>query len=95
MADRGFLLEEQFAMRSVKLITPSFTKGKSQLSPAEVELSRQMSRARIHVERVIGRLKDFQILGGTMPIAFVKRKYTCFKSVYSVAGKVNINEPLL
>lgn len=95
MADRGFLLKEQFAQRGVKLITPAFTKGKKQLSAEEVESSRMMSRARIHVERVIGRVKDFKILSHQMPNCLVRRKGTCYKIIFSVGGIVNINSPLL
>ena len=51
LADCGFdILDE--------LTLPPFTKGKSQLSHREVEESRSLSRIRIHVERVIGRLKN-------------------------------------
>ena len=33
---------------------PPFTRGKKQLSQPEVDTARQLSRVRIHVERVIG-----------------------------------------
>lgn len=95
MADRGFVMKEEFAQRGVKLIMPAFTKGKLQLSPAEVEISRRMSRARIHVERVIGRMKDFKIFSGTMPISFVKKRGTCKKVLHVTGGIVNTNNPLL
>lgn len=49
MADRAFTMKEDFAMRGAKLIVPAFTKEKRQLSTQEVEESRQMSKARIHV----------------------------------------------
>ena len=54
LADRGFQMDEEFAFVGAKLVVPAFTKGKSQLSAQEVEESRFMSRARVHVERVIG-----------------------------------------
>lgn len=99
MADRGFTMTEDFAMKGAKLIVPSFTKGKRQLSPCEVEESRQMSRARIHVERIIGRTKDFRILKETLPISLIKRKNssetTCEKIMAVVSGCVNTNPPLL
>jgi len=44
LADRGFLLKDDFAMNcSTELLMPAFTKGKSQLSPEEVEVSRKIS----------------------------------------------------
>ena len=45
------------------------TKGESQLSASEVDESRQLAHVRIHVERVIGRLKDFKILQSIIPIS--------------------------
>ena len=39
LADRGFLIEDDVAIRGVKLVIPVFTKVKQQLSKREVELS--------------------------------------------------------
>ena len=36
----------------------SFTRGKTQLSQKEVEVSKQISKVRIHVERIIRLLKN-------------------------------------
>lgn len=99
LADRGFTMNEEVLFKGAKLVVPSFTKGKSQLSAKEVEESRFMSRARIHVERVIGRLKDFKIIQGTMPLTIVKRvdddDTTCDKIVRVISGIVNLNDQLL
>jgi hypothetical protein len=74
MADRGFRLQDDFALRQCKLIVPAFTRGKKHLSAKEVEYSRTISNVRIHIERVIGVLKNrYTILHGTLPIALVKR----------------------
>jgi len=74
MADRGFRLEEDFALQQSQLIVPAFTRGKKQLTAEEVERSRSMSNVRIHVERVIGVLKNrYTILQGTLPVTLVKR----------------------
>lgn len=100
LADRGFNMSEDFAIRGAKLIVPAFTKGKKQLSREEVEKSRMMSRARIHIERVIGRLKDFEIIKGTLPINLVKRKVDSGitsgdKLVRVVTAIINTNGPIL
>jgi len=50
---------------------PKFTRGKRQLSAKEVDESRQLAHVRIHVERVIGRLKDYRILQTIIPICQV------------------------
>ncbi|XP_063414252.1 uncharacterized protein LOC134696404 [Mytilus trossulus] len=74
LADRGFTLQDDFAsVCSAELIIPAFTKGKSQLSAEEVETSRKMSSIRIHIERVIGLMKNrYKILQGTIPINMLK-----------------------
>lgn len=47
--------------------------GKKQLSQREVETSQQLSRVRIHVERVIGLLKNkYTILKGQLPVQLLK-----------------------
>ena len=59
LADRGFTITDDIALRGAKLVIPSFfTKGKTQLSQKEVETSKQLSQVRIHVERIIGLLKN-------------------------------------
>lgn len=63
MADRGFLIEEALKNRGVKLQIPAFTKGKSHLHPLEIEATWKIANVRIHVERVIGQLRQkFTIL---------------------------------
>jgi hypothetical protein len=69
LADRGFLVRDELAAYGASLKIPHFTKGKKQMSANEVDTSRQLSRVRIHVERVIGRWKNYKILTTVMPIA--------------------------
>lgn len=74
LADRGFTLVDEFAAGcGVELIIPSFTKGKKQLSAKEVETTRQIAAIRVHVERVIGLLKNrYRILDGTISTTLLK-----------------------
>ena len=74
LADRGFTLKEDFATAcSADLIIPAFTKGKSQLSAEEVEKSRQLASVRIHIERVIGVMRNkYAILRTTLQIPMIK-----------------------
>jgi len=74
LADRGFTLKDEFAAGSgSELIIPAFTKGKSQLSAKEVEDSRKIASVRIHIERVIGLLKNkYTILKGIVPLRTIK-----------------------
>ena len=58
LADRGFTTHEEVWYYGAKLHIPAFTKGKSQLEPAEIEETRKIAHVRIHVERVIGLLRQ-------------------------------------
>ena len=72
LADRGFNVEDAFRFYCAEVATPPFTKGKNQLSKVEVDTARQLSRVRIHIERVIGLLRQkYTILEGTLPINMV------------------------
>ena len=67
MADRGFTIHDIVALKRAELAIPAFTKGKSQLSPVDVESTRGIANVRIHVERVIGLLRNkYTILQGTL-----------------------------
>ena len=58
LADRGFKIAADVAVHGAKLEIPAFMRGKKQLTQREVELSKQLSMVRIHVERIIGLLKN-------------------------------------
>ena len=67
MADRGFLIRGELALKGATLNIPPFTMGKQMCSAATTK-TRRIAHARIHVERAIGRLKNFAILQGTLPL---------------------------
>ena len=70
LADRGFDIHDNVAIHRAKLEIPSFTRGKKQLSLDEVEYSQRLSKVRIHIERVIGLLKNkYTILQSTLPVS--------------------------
>ena len=73
MADRGFLIRDLLLKKRAKLIIPPFTKrcawGKGKhLSASDILKTRNIARFRIHVERAIGRLKNFRMLSNTLPL---------------------------
>ncbi|XP_062614463.1 uncharacterized protein LOC134276200 isoform X1 [Saccostrea cucullata] len=82
MADRGIMVQDLFAVQNVKVNTPTFLKGKSQLDPVEVIHDRRIASKRIHVERVIGLVKCFKILKYELPSSKVplasRIVYVCF-----------------
>ena len=75
LADRGFNISDSVGMIQAKLHIPVFTKGKNQGSPLEVEETRVTANVRIHVERVIGVVRQkYSVLRGILPIEFVTTK---------------------
>lgn len=90
MADRGFLVEDEILLRQCNLVMPSFTKGQSQLHPLDIEESREISNLRIHVERVIGSLRQkYTILNSTIPISMLT-KYQSFTNVLVIDQIVTV-----
>ena len=57
MADRGFTIKKQVDPLGVTLNIPSFLAEKDQLSQEEVTESQTIAAVRIHVQRVIQRIK--------------------------------------
>ena len=68
MADRGFTIRDQLKAVNVELNIPPFMDGQVQLPTDKVLEGRKIASVRVHVERVIGRIKNFSILKGTLPI---------------------------
>ena len=72
LADRGFDISESVGMMQATLRIPAFTKGKSQLSALEVENTCTIANVRIHIERVIGCVRQkYSILQGTLSFGFL------------------------
>ena len=68
MADRGFTICDQLQPLGIKLNIPPFLDGREQLKAEEVQQGRSIASIRIHVERAIGRMKNFTILKDVFPI---------------------------
>ena len=88
LADRGFLIGDELAARGVRLMMPAFTKGRSQLSKREVDESRECAKLRIHVERVIRKVRQFRMIQGPVPVTLLKLVDEC---VFIACGIVNLD----
>lgn len=92
MADRGFTVHDLCRRKDVTLITPFFLKDKTQFSKTEAIFNRNIARARVHVERCNQRLKNFAVLGTTMPMGLVDKADKIFNII---CGVVNLSSPIL
>ena len=61
MADKGFLIHDVMPQGTF-LNLPAFLSGKAKFTKEEAVFSRNISRARIHVERAIQRLRNYTII---------------------------------
>ena len=75
IANRGFTCDDYACMALAEIKIPPFTKRKKQLEKVEVDWSRELSMVRIHVERVIGLLKQkYTLLQSVLPIRMIADK---------------------
>ena len=58
LADRGFNIADSIGFYCGELKIPAFTKGKPQLSSLDIETIRRIASVRIHIERVLGLLRN-------------------------------------
>ena len=72
MADRGFQIKEVLLTKGAELILPPAAKGASQMTSGQVKITKTVANVRIHVERVIRRIKTFSILSQTFPISLLR-----------------------
>jgi len=91
MADRGFTIQDLLYSKKAKLNIPAFTHGK-QLTRREVTRTRRIASVRIHVERVIRRMKVFKILKDTVHISMAKKMSNVLTIV---AALVNFDNDLI
>ena len=67
MADKGFLIQDLLTPIGVRLNVPPLLSNKRQMPADDVLLTKKIAQLRVHVERAIGRIKDYQILCNTLP----------------------------
>ena len=67
MADKGFLIQDTFAPIGVRLNIPPLLHSSSQMAPEDVVVTKKIVQLRVHVERAIGRIKEYHILQNILP----------------------------
>lgn len=74
LADRGFLITEMLAQKKAELNIPAFKKTNQQLEPLDACHSRDLAALRIHVERLIGSMRQkCLMLSNIIPITLLER----------------------
>ena len=69
MADRDFDIGDILSSKGITINIPPFLGGRKQLSGREVEHTRRITALRIHVERAIGRMKQYRLIQGVLPLS--------------------------
>ena len=78
LADRGFDIKILEGEKHAKAEIPDSTRGKKQLSAAEVSNTRKIASVRIHVERVIGSIRNkFKIISfnSAVPVSLLNETH--------------------
>ena len=92
MVDKGFMIDEECLFNAVELVRPPFLRNSKQLSPADAKMTRSIAHARVHVERVIQRVKQFSVLKNKLPwsmLPYVDHIFTV------VCALTNLSPPIL
>ncbi len=72
MVDRGFLVEKEMRQRGVSVIMPPFNKAtQGRFSGADALRTRKIANARIHVERMIGKVRNWRITTRLIPQSLI------------------------
>ena len=66
MVDRGFEIQD-IVPQNVTVNIPPFLSGRDQMTAQETKETMSIASLRIHVEKAIGRIKNYHILDGTLP----------------------------
>ena len=91
MADKGFNIQDLLAVRGVRLSAPPVMR-KNNVSASASTLTRRIANKRIHIERMIRKLKSFKILCRCIPLTF---KGYIGSIVKVVASLVNLQPCIL
>ena len=92
MADRGFTIADYTKPLGVELVIPDFLRARKQLTAEEIINSQQIANERIHVERMIQRLKCYHIFDRVVPLTMIGS----LNQIISVCAMLaNFQEPII
>ena len=92
LVDRGFNVQDRFLSRQVKVVFQPFKCKKAPFCNDQVFKSKDIAKARFHIERVIGRMKEFDLLKNELPPSLIDLA----DDIWTIAGAIsNIQPPLI
>ena len=71
MADRGFKIKTDLALKQCSLAIPPSAAKAVQLTPGQVQETSKVANVRIYVEQAIRRIKIFRILKKEIPLHYL------------------------
>lgn len=92
MVDKGFNIESECNQRLITVVQPPFLRKKTQFSEDEAKKTQSIATARVHVERVIQRIKMFKLLSEKVDCDLLPYIDYIFRIV---CGLVNLSKPVL
>lgn len=92
MVDRGFNIRDLLLKKGADIVIPPFLGDRANLTPQEEAQTRTIAKLRIHVERVIERMKKFKILKKIVPLNTLT---TFSQTVFIVASLVNFSKSVV
>ena len=87
MADKGFNIQDLLAVPNVRLLAPPII-GKNKESARAATATRRVARARVHVERMIRKLKCYRMLKSVIPLSLKGH-------ITSIVALVNLQPSLI
>ena len=91
MADRGFTIKDMLNNIGADLNLPPFLEDRKQFPAREVKEGRSIATLRIHVERAIGRMKQYKILSGIIRLKMAR----VANQIVTVVGYISNFHPAL
>jgi len=92
MVDKGFLIDDICNKKNITIIRPPFLRNQKQFNKENALLSKDIAKARVHIERVNQRIKMFNIFRHTFPWAHIHLASDII--IIIISGLCNISQPI-
>ncbi len=86
MADKGFTIGKEISKYKLDLVIPPFATTGCQLSVSETTRCQNVAKHRVHIERLIAKIKRFQILSNRIPTTL----FTSVNKIWTVCGLLTL-----